>query len=99
MTKKLTKQTLMDEICKHLKNGNWSIGRHAIGRMRERNISLPEIEYVLRYGSHNAKKDTKSDTGLWKYNVDGLTKDDKNIRVCVLFEGDMFIVTVIDLDL
>ena len=89
----------MTVITHHLKEGTWSIGNHAIKRMRERNISIPEIESVLERGSHNAKKDTKSDNGNWKYSVDGKTFDKRNLRICLLFEGDMFIITVIDLDL
>ena len=65
--------------------------------MRERNISIPEIEFVLQNGFHNAKKDTKSDRN-WKYAMDGQTKDERSLRICILFESEMFIVTVIDLE-
>lgn len=86
-------------ISQHLDDGTWSVGNHAIIRMRERNISIPEIEFILRNGFHNQKKDTKSDNQNWKYTVDGKTLDKRSLRICVIFEGDMFIVTVIDLDL
>lgn len=96
--KKYSKERLISAIGIALTTGKWFLSKHAIIRMRERNITAPELEYVLSHGFHNPKKDERSDKD-WKYAIEGKTIDLKRLRIIVLFENDMLIVTVIDLDL
>lgn len=67
--------------------------------MKERNIDLPEVIYILQHGWHEKNKDT-FDTAhqSWNYAVRGKTVDQRNLRIIVVLEEDMLIVTTIDLD-
>lgn len=96
--KKYSKEQLMRTIEIALTEGKWFLSQHAIMRMRERNVTAPELEYVLIHGFHNPKKDERAEKD-WKYAIEGKTIDLKKLRIIVLLENDMLIVTVIDLDL
>ena len=96
--KRYSKETLMAAIANALDTGKWIPSGHAAKRMSERNITAPELEYILRRGFHNPRKDERTETD-WKYAIDGETIDKKRIRIGVLFDGIMVVVTVIDLDL
>lgn len=73
---------------------------HANSRMREREIIRPEVEYVLKSGFHEAKKDQfSSQFDAWDYAIRGKTVDGRSIRIVVaVVQPNVFIVTAIDLD-
>ena len=73
--------------------------RHGNERQRERQITRPEIFFVLRHGHHEKKKD-KFDAhySAWNYSVQGKTVDRRELRIIVSFdENGMLIITAIEL--
>jgi len=87
-------------VREHIDAGQYLDTRHASERMAERQLTLPEVLYVLRHGHHEKRKDTfKREHNAWTYAMRGKTVDRRELRVCVSFdERDMLIITAIDLD-
>jgi hypothetical protein len=88
---------VMAEVSKHLEAGTWRLTGHAIKRMDERHLTVPEVEFVLARGYHEAAKDKDTEKGR-TYHVRGHTKDGKELRIALGVRGWMLIVTVVDLD-
>lgn len=85
-------------IC--IAEGRYLDTRHALERQYERQITRPEILFVLKTGYHEKKKD-KFD-GLyqaWNYAVRGKTVDRREFRIIVSFDEStrMLIITAIEL--
>lgn len=72
---------------------------HSADRKNERNITRPEVEYVLKNGRHEAMKDVYEEVyGAWNYAIRGRTIDSRELRVIVSFdESGLLIITAIDL--
>jgi hypothetical protein len=87
---------VLAEVRRLVGEGHWHIDDHAVARMRERGITSPEIEYVLETGFHEIGKDQYV-SGETRHAIRGKTKDGKELRLPVVFEGDLFVVTAIDL--
>ena len=86
-----------DKLREALEKGDYRFTNHALARMEERNITSIDVRYVLREGSHEAKKDAfDSLSGRWKYAIRGRTVDARDIRIIIVFANQMMIVTVID---
>jgi hypothetical protein len=82
-----------------IERGTYLDTRHAFDRQNERQISRPEVLYVLKNGHHEKRKD-KFDEAYhsWNYSVRGKTVDRRELRVIVSFdELGMLIITAIDL--
>ncbi|MGY8770238.1 MAG: DUF4258 domain-containing protein [Pirellulales bacterium] len=81
-------------------SGNYIDVTHAQQRKKERNITRPEYEYVLKHGWHEKSKDEyKIEHASWNYAIRGKTIDERELRVAVSFdEKGMLIITVIDLN-
>jgi len=92
-------KNLLEQIRSKVKKGKYIILPHAIQRQSERNISIPDIVYVLNNGWHEERKDEfNSGFQSWNYAIRGITIDEKNLRIAVSFdEKNMLIITVIDL--
>lgn len=89
-------QNLLETIRKYIASGKYRVSKHAVKRQNERAVSLPKTLYVLTNGVHEEKKtlfDTKFQT--WKYAIRGKTPDGIDIRVIVVLEDEMIIITVI----
>ena len=73
---------------------------HALERMKERNIDLTEVDFVLKNG-HNCMKHDKwnAEFDCWTYGICGRTADRKKVRLAVAFSKKMMIVTVINEEL
>ena len=79
-----------------MSKGNYRPTAHA----EERNVGLPEVEYVLENGKHVKKYDRwQEDYDDWNYGFCGKTVDGKRIRLAIAFAENLLIVTVIDEDL
>jgi hypothetical protein len=90
---------LLVEIRMCLDEGRFLDTRHAHGRQDERQITRPEILFVLKNGYHEKKKDKFDEFyKAWNYAVRGKTLDRRELRIIVSFdEAGMLIITAIDL--
>ena len=90
---------VIDIIRQHAHAGEYIILPHAISRQEERNITVPDIVFVLKYGEHETGKDVfKPSFRSWNYAIRGKTIDGRSIRIAIAFDkNDMLIVTVIPL--
>ena len=91
---------LLKSVQEKFETGKLRYSVHADERMKERSIIRPEVEYVLKTGHHNKKKDQFNDTEKdWGYAIDGKTVDGRKLRIVVaLVEPNLLVVTTIDLD-
>ena len=90
---------LLELIREAVSSGNYLDAVHALERQEERQITRPEYEYVLLNGYHEKSKDEfKSEYNAWNYSIRGKTLDERELRVIVSFEGQMLVITVIDLE-
>lgn len=90
---------LLALIRKRIEQGRYLDTRHALDRSSEREITRPEILFVLRHGYHEKSKDRYEETfEEWNYAVRGKTPDGRDLRVIASFdEQDLIIITAIDL--
>ncbi len=90
---------LMNAIKACLDAGQYLDTRHAGERGQERQITRPEVLFVLRNGFHEGKKDEfKELYQAWNYAVRGRTIDRRELRIAVSFdESGLLIITAIDL--
>ncbi|MCH9021382.1 MAG: DUF4258 domain-containing protein [Planctomycetes bacterium] len=88
------------QIIQAVNSGEYLDVTHAQDRSRERNITRPEYEYVLKNCFHERSKDEYMENyKAWNYAVRGHTIDGRDIRVVVSFDDNgMLIITVIDLE-
>lgn len=91
---------LLDVVRTCIAEGRYLDTRHATQRGAEREITRPEILYVLKTGHHEKRKDKFDQLHqAWNYAIRGKTLDKKNVRVAVsLDEKLLLIITAIDLD-
>ena len=79
--------------------GRYLDTRHATQRGEERDITRPEILYVLKSGHHESHKDHFDEFHeAWNYAIRGKTVDGRSLRVVVSFDEGLLIITAIDLD-
>lgn len=92
--------SLMEVVRDCLKAGRYLDTRHALQRQEGRQITRPEILYVLKNGFHEKKKDHYEECfQAWNYAIRGKTLDNRTLRVVVSFdERSILIITAIDLD-
>jgi hypothetical protein len=90
----------MEASAQAVKAGRLLYSVHANARMKERGIIIPEVEYILSRGHHEARKDQFNDEFCaWDYAVRGKTLDGRNLRIVVaLVDPNLLVVTTIDLD-
>jgi hypothetical protein len=88
------------EIRRLVSRDAYIFSRHALQRLQQRQVTVPEVRHVLLNGFHEARKDEwREAEGTWIYAIRGKTLDERELRVCVSFlPGNVLIVTVIDLD-
>lgn len=76
--------------------GNYILTEHALLRLKERDISLIDAEWVLKNGYHEKRKtsfDEKFKT--WKYAIRGTTIEALDIRLILAFNQEgMVIITI-----
>ena len=91
---------LLERIREALDAGRFLDTVHTTQRQAERQITRPEMLYVLRHGWHEKRKDV-FDTRYqaWNYAIRGKTIDGRQLRVVVSFEEDtrLLIITAIAL--
>jgi DNA helicase IV len=92
-------ENLMDEIQRHLDVDLYDLSHHARVRMDQREVDLADVQYVLRHGWHEKRKDSYEEAyQSWNYAIRSETVDKKSLRVIVAFDEEMLVITVIDLD-
>jgi Domain of unknown function (DUF4258) len=91
---------LLERIRTALDTGRFLDTVHITQRQAERQITRPEMLYVLRHGWHEKRKDV-FDTRYqaWNYAIRGKTIDGRHLRVVVSFEEEtrLLIITAIAL--
>ena len=80
--------------------GRFDFVAHALERLQEREVTIPEVVYVLKHGFHERRKDQfREDFGEWVYAIRGKTADTRTLRIAVSVSADgALVITVIDLD-
>ena len=81
-------------------NGEFDFVSHALARLQQRQVTVPEVVYVLEHGFHERRKDQfKEEYGEWVYAIRGKTLDARKLRVAVAVNiAGALVITVIDLD-
>ena len=98
------KAHLLDEIRGHLDAGTVRYTSHAFERGDGREITEPEVRYVLRNGWHNRRRDRYEEGYVypWSHSIEGRTVDERRLRIVVTFDDSdgevLLVVTLIDLD-
>lgn len=90
---------LMAVIKTGLESGRYLDTRHAFDRKMGRQITRPEVIFVLNHGHHEKRKDKFEELfNAWNYAIRGKTMDQRELRVAVSFdENGMLIITAIEL--
>ncbi len=90
---------LLNVIRACIEDGRYLDTRHAVERKNQRQITRPEILFVLKNGRHEKAKDKFDDAyEAWNYAIRGKTLDRRELRIVVSFdENGMLIITAIDL--
>lgn len=86
---------------KAITEGTYLPVEHAKLRLNQREVTLPELEYVIEKGRREPKKDEfKLEHNAWNYAIKGKTVDNRNLRIAVSLDEKtkVLIITVIDLD-
>ena len=81
--------------------GQYLFRTHALDRMKERRITIPEVKHIIVQGYHEKSKDDfDEDLKAWKYAIRGKTVDKRNLRMAIALDRDtlLVVVTAIDLD-
>ena len=83
-----------------IKTGRLRYSAHANQRMHLRKIIKPEVEFILKYGHHESRKDQfNAEHESWDYSISGKTLDGRKLRVVVAYEEPhVLVITTIDLD-
>lgn len=86
---------------KAVDDGDYTPVHHAKARLEEREVTIPELEHVIKAGHREPKKDEfKPEHKSWNYSIRGKTVSGRELRVAVSLEEktQVLIITVIDLD-
>jgi len=80
--------------------GDYIPVEHAKQRLEQREVTDPEMRYVLATGYREPRKDEfKEEHQSWNYAMRGRTADGRELRVALSFDkDDLLIITVIDLE-
>ena len=91
-----TKNKLSDLLSKlhtAVERGFLRFSNHALERMVERGILRLEVEYVLKSGHHEKRKDSfDEEFDSWNYAIKGKTQDGRSLRIVISFEKPNFLV-------
>jgi len=82
----------------YLLDGFYVKTRHCLQRMAERNVSDPDIVYVLRHGAITDQPRWNADHQNYVYKVEGFDLEDDELKVLSVMidtESTLLIVTVI----
>lgn len=83
-------------ITQCIEQGKYFLSEHAIQRLDERDISVNDVEYVLKNGYHEKKKTSFDEIfRTWKYAIRGKTIEELDLRIIIAFDkNDMIIITL-----
>jgi len=94
---KLTNEELLKRVHHAVETGDYLDTRHVTYRKNERGISRLEIEYVLKNGWNEKRKDKFDDAySSWNYAMRGKTIDKRDLRIVITFQGKMLIITAME---
>jgi Domain of unknown function (DUF4258) len=95
---KLTEAALFSVVRSALEAGDYVILPHARQRCLEREISVPDIEFVLLQGRRVKNRDRFDFSWQrWSYGFEGKTVDGDHLRVIVVLLERQGIVTIVRL--
>lgn len=80
--------------------GNYIPVEHAEIRLNEREVILPELEFVILNGHRVPSRDEfKKEFNSWNYAIEGKTVDARKLRIIIAMDKltGLLIITVIDL--
>ncbi len=92
---------LMAAIKAHLAADKYLDTRHAFQRQLQRDVTRPEIEFVLTNGHHEPSRDRWDEAyRSWSYAIEGQTQEGRKLRVIVAIDEETgtLIITVVDLN-
>lgn len=94
---KLNNDELLKRVLSAVESGDYLDTRHATDRKSERGISRLEIEYALKSGWHEKRKDKFDETySSWNYAMRGKTIDKRDLRIAIAFQEKMLIITAME---
>jgi len=93
-------EKVLEKIQDRASRGEYFPLEHAKQRLEQREVTDPEMRYILTTGYREPKKDEfKAEHQSWNYAIKGKTVDDRKLRVAGSFDrDDLLIITVIDLE-
>lgn len=93
---KHSETTLLSVVRNALEAGDYVILPHARQRCLERDVSAPDIEFVLLHGRRVKSRDRfDSSWQRWSYGFEGKTVDGDELRVIVVLLDQLGIVTIV----
>ena len=94
---KLTSEELLKRVRSAVESGDYLDTRHATDRKNMRGISRLEIEYVLKTGWHEKRKDKFDEAySSWNYAIRGKSIDERDLRIAITFQDKMLIITAME---
>lgn len=93
-------RNILQVTAQAVREGRLTYSGHANSRMKERDITKPDVERLLTLGQHEARKDQfHQGFDSWDYAIKGQTIDGRSLRVVIaLVHPGVCVVTAIDLD-
>lgn len=90
------KNNLIELIRDCIEQGKYIMTEHALERLNERDISLNDVEYILKTGFHERRKTSFDEIfRAWKYAIRGKSIEGIDLRIVIAFdEKDMLIITL-----
>ena len=80
--------------------GHLLFSEHSLLRLKERKILKTEVEFILKNGFHEKRKDKFNEKfNDWDYSIRGRTLDGRTLRVIIaVIKPNIFVVTAIELN-
>jgi hypothetical protein len=100
MTRPQKDEQILELARTSINSGIYFILDHAKLRLAQREVTIPEIEYVILNGHHEKRKDEyKEEYKTWNYAIRGKTLNGRELRIALSLDKktSLLIITVIDL--
>ena len=82
-----------------LETGNYVLLPHARQRCKERKVLPRDIEFALKNGKRIKARDRFDDSyESWSYTFQGKTIDERDLRIVIIIDDKLKVVTVVVLD-
>lgn len=101
MSKTKKNERILEIVREAIRSGVYYPVDQAKLRIAQREVTIPEIEYVILNGHHEKRKDEyKEEHKSWNYAIKGKTLNDRELRIAISLDKktSVLLITVIDLD-